>query len=305
MTKDKIKSAFLNAGATAVGFAVAEKIPDEEWNRFRSWLNNGCNAGMDYMNNYPDIRRNPTLLLSGAKTVISLAFSFAIPRQRNNLDGIIASYAYFPDYHKSIRKILKDTLRELFAGQTDISWRICIDSAPVLERYWAVRSGIGFRGDNGMIIVPGVGNRIFLAEILINIPIEPDAPLDKDCGHCAKCLDSCPGKALGDGGTVDCHRCISYLTIEHHGQWDDTGKAVMNTPQGKNTIFGCEKCIEVCPWNNTDSISPLHPLPEILSLTKESVKAMDKSRFRSQLGSTPIFRAGYDGIRRNIINISK
>lgn len=302
-TKEHIRSIFLERGASAVGFATAEKVPDEEWNHFQSWIDSGRNAGMDYMNNYPDLRRDPTQLFPGTKTVIVLAFNYTPAVKRNNTFGTVASYAYYPDYHKSIRKMLKNTLSEFFGNRQDISWRICIDSAPVLERFWAVKSGIGFRGDNGMIIVPGVGSRVFLAEILTGLPLEPDSPLEKDCGHCSRCSEACPGKALQPGGTIDCRRCISYLTIEHRGQWDKIGTEVMNTPQGKNTIFGCDRCIEVCPWNSPAPHSIFRPLPEVLSLTKESVKALDESGFRSQLGDTPLFRAGYDGIRRNIINL--
>lgn len=306
ITKELIRRIFLNSGAAAVGFAAAEPVPYDEWNHFESWLLGGCHANMSYMKNYPEIRQDPRLLLPDAKTLISLAFNYTPIKFRKHHEGTIASYAYYPDYHKVIRKLLKSKLRELFSNEKNVNWRICIDSAPMLERYWGIKSGIGFRGDNGMLIVPGKGSRLFLAEIILNLPFEPDTPLDTNCGHCGKCRSSCPGKAIMNNGEIDCRRCISYLTIEHRGDWDETGKHVMATPQGRDTIFGCDLCLEVCPWNKdnvTSDMPDFSPLQEIMSLNKENIKDITEENFHSKLDGTSLTRTGYEGFVRNIQNL--
>lgn len=270
MKKEELKTVLRNAGAVAVGFSVAEPVPVSEWELFENWLSAGHNAGMDYMHNYPEIRQDPRLLLPNAKTIISMAFSYSAINRDESM-GFIASYAFYPDYHKAIRKVLKSAVQQMYPSGCGVNWRICVDSAPILERYWARRSGIGFQGDSGMIIVPGIGSRVFLAEIITDAEFEPDEPLSKDCGHCGKCRSACPGNALSNQG-LDCRRCISYLTIEHHGGYDEIGKAVMNTEAGQNTIFGCDRCVEACPWNEQNppsSIPNFSPLSNILSLSKE------------------------------------
>lgn len=254
--KENLRRALLAAGACAVGFAKAEPVSPEAWGNFSRWLNAGHNAGMQYMHNYPDLRRDPRQLLDGCQTVISLAFSYAQPRYRDPDKGMIAAYAYGRDYHKELRKILRPIIKTLLEDKFGTPNRICIDSAPILERYWAERAGIGHRGDNGAIIIPGHGSLVFLAEILTTIPFPPDAAIQaattaapatpaapvapvapaapaapvatetsaiptasalKECSHCGACRRACPGSAILPDGTIDARRCLSYLTIEHRG----------------------------------------------------------------------------------------
>lgn len=257
--REKIRAILVTAGACRVGFAKAEAVENEEWMRFVTWIDSGKHAGMSYMLNYPEIRRDPRGLLEGAGTVISLAFSYHPVEWRDDKRGMIASYAYGNDYHKVIRKILKPVLGEItelwkVEGNTgnmehpEPRFRICVDSAPILERYWACRAGVGYRGDNGCVIVPGFGSMVFLAEIVTDLKIEPDRPLSQDCGHCGACREVCPGDALGE--RLDCRRCLSYLTIEHQGEVTETaGKRVMASKEGRNTIFGCDLCLRVCGHN--------------------------------------------------------
>lgn len=296
-------------GAAAMGVSPAAEVDAEEWQLFCNWLEDEKNAGMDYMRNYPEIRRDPRMLLPEAKTVVSLAFNFALSQSHLNKNLGIATYAAFEDYHKTIRKTLSPLLKKHFPKGGDVNWRICIDSAPILERYWALKSGIGFRADNGMITIPNVGSRIFLAEIILDKEISgnqrtpwfatPISKMPKNCGHCGKCKRSCPGKALNS--TVDCHRCISYLTIEHHGDWDETGKQIMQIPEGKESLFGCDRCLTACPWNK----APSHPSSilklnkNIVSLTKEDLRNLSETDFIVKFANSPISRVGWEGWKRN------
>ena len=306
-----LKNIAVQSGAVAMGFSKAGTVDESEWQLFCNWLVEKKNAGMAYMNNYPDIRYDPRLLLPEAKTIVSLAYNFNLPQDSNKLNGI-ASYALFEDYHKSIRKTLSPLLKKYFPKGGEINWRICIDSAPILERFWAKKSGIGFQSDNGMITIPGIGSRVFLAEIILNVEISeefrnPWFSIDTNhfpdnCGHCGKCAQECPGKALNK--SVDCNRCISYLTIEHHDEWDETGRRVMNTPIGRSSIFGCDKCLSVCPWNKIESqpSSALILDKHINNLSEEELSSLSQTEFITKFAKSPISRTGWEGWRRNLDN---
>ena len=303
--KESIRGQLLATGACAVGFAPAEQVPPHEWNLFEDWLDRGDNAGMAYMHNYPEIRRDPRLLLDNAKTVISLAFPFKPEKWRDGTNGIIACYAYGRDYHKELRKLLKPELKKISEETGGAKFRICIDSAPVLERYWGEKTGIGFRGDNGCLIIPGYGSMVFLTETITDLKIPEDSPLRSDCGHCGACVKACPGNAIGDGGTIDCRKCISYLSIEHRGEWDTPESLqTMNTPQGRNTIFGCDICLRVCPHNRnvpSTTITAFQPSDTILNIKVDDLREVTSDEeLNSLIPSSPISRAGIAGIYRNI-----
>ena len=301
--KEWLRERLLATGACAVGFAKAEAVSAEESARFAEWLDRGDNAGMEYMRNYPELREDPRGLLDGARTVISLAYSYKPAEYRPTDKGVIAAYAYGKDYHKALRKLLKPALREIGERYPDASFRICIDSAPVHERYWAVKSGIGFRGDNGCVIVPGFGSMVFLVEILTTIEVEPDLPMEGDCGHCGACARACPGGALHDG-VIDCRRCISYLTIEHRGEWDAIGKEVMGAQGDRITILGCDVCQRVCPNNRPappTNIEAFHPLPMLIALTPEDIASLTEA----DLAGTSLSRVGIEGLLRNVKHSAK
>lgn len=302
--KEWIRECLSKSGACAVGFAAAGSVEEGEWSLFEDWLRRGDNAGMEYMHNYPGLRRDPRMLEDGTRSVISLAFNYKPETWRDDSHGMIASYAYGKDYHKVIRKLLKEPLRVIGERFPDAQFRVCVDSAPVLERYWALKSGVGYRGDNGCVIVPGFGSMVFLAEVLTNLEIEPDAPLEMDCGHCGACRRTCPGNALTD--TIDCRRCLSYLTIEHRGEISDPeGRAVMETRAGQQTIFGCDRCLRVCPHNRTappTEIEAFRPLPQVLELTRsrlDELRAQGEEAFRAHFAGSPILRGfrGTSGLR--------
>lgn len=302
MDREGLRAALFEAGAAAVGFASAGPVSEDENRRLRGWLAAGHHAGMAWMERHADLRRDLDNVLPGTRTVISLAFPYAPERERPSDLPYLSRYAYGTDYHEAIRSLLTAVLE-----QTGIlsSCRICIDSAPVSERFWAIRAGIGYRGDNGALIVPGIGPEVFLAEILTTIEFEPDSPSYAECLHCGVCLRACPTGALQADGTIDCRRCISYLTIEHRGPWTDPDAiAAMSTPAGRTSLFGCDRCITACPLRN-DTSSPHtwnQPLPAMLALTPSDIPAR-QSEFKRRFAHTALLRPGLQNLLRNIANL--
>ena len=332
-------------GAAAVAVAQVGSVEERVRERYLRWLAAGDNAGMEYMRNWLDLRFDPRLLLEGARSVICVAFPYP------DHPGIIASYALGSDYHDVLRQRLcraVEGLRECFGGE----YRICVDSAPVLERYWAERSGLGRRGRNGLIYVPGLGSRVFLAEIFTTVEgttvehhtvefsseeltYDPAGSLSQCRGNrecvkemlcppqCRRCIDACPAGALREDGTVRASRCLSYLTIEHRGDWDEEGREAMQTPAGRHTLYGCDICQRVCPLNipakrtgeallaadfslrsesNTAAslfLPEFSPRPEIASLTPEKALSLTDDEFSRLFKGSPIKRAKAAGLRRN------
>ena len=300
MDREGLRAALLEA--PAVGFASAGPVSEDEDRRLRGWLAAGHHAGMAWMERHADLRRNLDNVLPGTRTVISLAFPYAPERERPSDLPYLSRYAYGRDYHEAIRSLLTAVLE-----QTGLisSCRICIDSAPVSERFWAIRAGIGYRGDNGALIVPGIGSEVFLAEILTTIEFEPDAPADAECLHCGACRRACPTGALQPDGTIDCRRCISYLTIEHRGPWTDPDAiAAMSTPAGRTSLFGCDRCITACPLrNDTSSPHTWSPtLPAMLALAPSDIPAQ-QSEFKRRFAHTALLRPGLQNLLRNIANL--
>lgn len=297
---DIIRSALLDAGACTVGFAEAAPVPAAEWEAFERWLAAGKHAGMEYMRNYPEIRRDPRQLLPGARTVISMAFQY--PQAQAGHTGM-AAYAFGRDYHKVIRKKLKKVLSELEKSDISANYRICIDSAPILERYWAVQAGVGHRGRNGAIIVPGYGSFVFLAEIITDLELPRSTPSAQKCLGCNLCIKKCPGRALNVNSELNCTRCISYLTIEHRGDWDDTGREVMATPHGKSTIFGCDLCLSLCPHNRrteTKVLTEFSPAPEMLTFDPTAAAALTPEEFKQRFAGLPLSRLHPEDLPRNL-----
>ena len=309
MDREGLRTALLEAGAAAVGFASAGSVSEDENRRLRGWLAAGHHAGMTWMERHADLRRDLDNVLPGTRTVISLAFPYAPERERPSDLPYLSRYAYGTDYHEAIRSLLTAVLEQ--PGILS-SCRLCIDSAPVSERFWAIRAGIGYRGDNGALIVPGIGPEVFLAEILTTIEFEPDTPSNAEflhsnaeCLHCGACRRACPTGALQPDGTIDCRRCISYLTIEHRGPWTDPDAiAAMSTPAGRTSLFGCDRCITSCPLRN-DTSSPHtwnQPLPAMLALAPSDIPAQ-QSEFKRRFAHTALLRPGLQNLLRNIANL--
>lgn len=236
-------------GAAAFGVAEATEVDAEEWARFERWLAAGWHAGMDYMERHRDIRRDPRLLLEGARSIISVAFNYRQP----NPYPEYACYSLGDDYHKVIRRRLKRVVRELkerYGGD----WRICVDTAPILERYWAVKAGVGRRNSlHGNVTVPGVGSMVFLAEILttLELPLTGELPATAS----ASGPSPCPTGALQEGGVIDARRCINYLTIEHKGEFTAEERALLALPGAADRVFGCDICQLADPVNRPATAS--------------------------------------------------
>lgn len=300
-----------DAGALAVGVATAAPVDDVTCRGFDSWLARGDNAGMEYMANHRAIRFDPRLLLErGARSIISIAFSYATPRRRDPRLPGISAYALLPDYHILIKSRIRHAISSLMPGVENEDWRICVDSAPILERYWAQRAGIGIRGDNGNIIIPGVGGEVILAEVVTTLDMIADNPVEEGCLHCGACRRACPDRALREDGTIDCHHCLSYLTIEHRGEWSDPRHIhAMATPEGRHTLFGCDRCVKVCPMHRPkeDSDLPIplsEPVEEILSLSPEQIISCPEG-LRRILRHSSLSRSKMPDLIRNARNVNK
>ncbi|MGM9816631.1 MAG: epoxyqueuosine reductase [Lepagella sp.] len=309
--QQKITARLRDVGALAVGVAAAAPVDDATCRRFDSWLARGDNADMQYMAHHRAIRFDPRLLLErGARSIISMAFSYASPLRRDPQLPRISAYALLPDYHFLIKSRIRQAISSIMPGDENEDWRICVDSAPIFERYWAQRAGIGIRGDNGNIIIPGVGSEVILAEVVTTLDLIADTPTVEGCMHCGACRRACPDRALREDGTIDCHHCLSYLTIEHRGEWSDPRHIhAMHTPEGRNTLFGCDRCVKVCPMHRPKSEADLptplaEPIEEILSLSPEHIITPYEG-LRRILRHSSLSRAKTTDLTRNARNINQ
>lgn len=298
--RQKLIQAANDAGAQAVGFARCGEVNHMHWEKYTRWLGRGAAGGMDYLSNYPELRRNPAVMSEGARTVMVCAFSYYHGETQHPQAARIAMYAHGSDYHEVLRKRLEPVaalLRD--AGHTA---RVCVDSAPVLERYWAVQAGVGFIGRNRMLIVPGKGSYFFLAEILTSAELEPDAPCTLSCAGCGRCVAACPGGALRADGGFDARRCLSYLTIEHRGGMPPKvdGRPV-SAVLGRR-LYGCDTCQEVCVHNSSPiptEIDEFRLRPALKNITRADVLEMTQERFSTLFAHSPVKRVKLEGLKRD------
>ncbi len=293
--KHRIIALAVKAGAIRTGFARAEAVGSEAWDVYSGYIADGRHGAMGYLANYPDIRRDPRLLLEDgdAKSLIVCAFPYYSPEVDEPTDARFAFYARGTDYHKVLRERLGVVTDELAAAGC-VS-RICIDSAPLMERYWAVRSGVGFVGLNSQLIVPGGGSYVFIATIITDADLEPDDPCGDDCGKCGKCVRACPGGAIGADGSFDATRCLSYLTIEYRGELPD------GADFGRN-VYGCDRCQICCPHNQgvkPTEIEEFKPREEVVALTREGIEAMTPSEFNRIFEGSAVKRVRLKVLKRN------
>ena len=248
---------------------------------------------MQYLERNCDKRFNPTMLVEGCKSIICVAMNYT-PKQ--HIEGI-ADYAQGLDYHKVVKERLYMLLQSINCVQ-NVQGRAFCDSAPVLERYWAVKSGIGYIGRNRQLIVPGKGSNFFLGELLIDIELCYDAPCERDfCGNCSKCIDACPGKALNEEG-MDARKCLSYLTIEHRDKLPENIGEKMG-----NCFYGCDRCQTVCPHNRfatPNTMPELQPSPLLLQMTKEKWSTLTKEEYKELFRHSAVERCKYEQLMRNI-----
>jgi epoxyqueuosine reductase len=293
-----IRKKALELGFSFVGMAKAEKM-DEESARLEDWLNKNYHGSMGYMANHFELRTDPTKLVPGAKSVISLMYNYYSDKDLKEDSYKVSSYAFGRDYHKVVRKKLKTLLQFIRTEIGDIDGRAFVDSAPVLERDWAKRSGMGWIGKNTLLINKDAGSYYFLAEIISDLELEVDHPISDYCGTCTKCIDACPTGAISESGYfLDGSKCISYLTIERKGDIPVEFKDKLD-----DWIFGCDICQDVCPWNrfaSKHSEPQFEPKPMLLEMSKKDWEEITEEVFNVLFEGTPVKRTKYEGLKRNI-----
>lgn len=286
-------------GFDACGIAAAMPL-DEDARRLEKWLKNGYAAGMDWIGKHFEMRVDPTKLVPGAKSVITLLLNYYPSAQQKEGAPKIARYAYGLDYHDIIRSRLNAFLDSLNAKIGKVEGRGFVDSAPVLERAWAVRSGLGWVGKNGNLLTKHSGSFFFIATLITDLDLEPDASFATDhCGSCTRCLEACPTGAIVAPAIIDSNRCISYLTIELKDEL--LPQQLQSSLQG--WAFGCDICQEVCPWNRfakPHADPAFLPFPEVLDLSLRDWQEMTEDAFRKIFKGSPIKRTKWKGMMRNI-----
>lgn len=291
-------------GFSMLGFAKAE-LMDEEARHLEAWLNRGYHGQMHYMANHFDKRVDPRELVPGAKSVISLLYNYHNPvKQADPEAPKISQYAYGKDYHFVIKDKLKSLLHFIEENIGQVNGRCFVDSAPVLERDWAKRAGLGWTGRHTLLIHPKAGSYFFLAELILDLELEYDAPMRDYCGTCRRCIDACPTEAISPQGyLLDGSKCISYLTIELREAIPDAFKGKMD-----NWMFGCDVCQEVCPWNrfSTPHQEPdFEPHPDLLGMKKKDWEEVTQEVFNQVFKQSAVKRTKLEGLKRNITFLSE
>ncbi len=327
-SRKEIKVEAERLGFFACGIARAEPVDAETAAAVRGWISKGSQATMDYMANYTEKRLNPCLLVPGTKSIVSLAMNYAPAQTMPETEYQLAAYAYGQDYHD----VMKAKLRQLaaliankFEGGNDSrvgendgdstaittpktnetnpepagEIRVFVDTAPVLERYWAQRAGLGWIGKNHQLIIPRAGSMFFLGEIFL--PYEFDSynsPMPSRCGNCRRCIEACPTCAITDEWGFDSEKCLSYQLIENRGELSEQAKQSMGT-----TIYGCDRCQTACPWNKfaTPNTTPeFQPKSELLAMTKADWHNLTIDEYRALFKGSAVKRVKFDGLKRNI-----
>jgi epoxyqueuosine reductase len=294
-----IKQLASEFGFNFCGIAQATKL-DDDARRLELWLNKGMHGKMQYMERYFELRIDPRQLVPGAKSVITLLLNY-FPKDKQDAGALkISKYAFGKDYHEVIREKLNKLIESIKINVGEIHGRGFVDSAPVLERTWAQRSGLGWVGKNGNLINKENGSFFFIATLITDLDLEPDEPFAKDyCGTCTRCIDACPTDAILPGKIVDGSKCISYFTIELKDM------LIPTEMKGKfeNWAFGCDICQDVCPWNRfskpTNEIE-FTPLPGILNISTKEWEAMTEEKFKSIFSHSALNRSKLKGIQRNL-----
>lgn len=296
-----IKSTAKNLGFSFCGISKAEFL-EEEAPRLEEWLNRGYQGKMSYLENHFDKRLDPTKLVPGAKSVVSLVYNYFPEKNHSTKAPKIAKYAYGQDYHFVIKEKLKEFMSLIQHEVGAIDGRIFVDSAPVHERAWAVKGGIGWVGKNSLLLNREMGSFFFLAELIIDLELEPDGPMKDYCGTCTACQDACPTDAIPEPYVVDGSRCISYLTIELK---DEIPIEFKNKMEG--WAFGCDICQDVCPWNR---FSKKHQEPKFHPQGWEDFNNQDwheltKEVFQKVFKKSAVKRTKFEGLKRNLLFIEE
>lgn len=310
MNSSEKNAAIIKSTAKALGFefcGIAKAgFLEEEAPKLEEWLNRNYNGQMGYLANHFDKRLDPTKLVEGAKTVVSLVYNYypkeQLPSEKSDIK--IAKYAYGEDYHFVIREKLNQFLEILREEIGEIDGRGFVDSAPVMERHWAEKAGLGWRGKNSLLLNRGMGSFYFLSELIIDLEVAPDPPFTRDyCGTCTACIDACPTDAIVGDGVIDGSRCISYLTIELKDAIPDQFKGKM-----ENWVFGCDICQDVCPWNRFSKPNQeprFDPKEELKDFSNADWKEITDETFREVFKKSALKRTKLAGIKRNVDFLQK
>jgi epoxyqueuosine reductase len=295
--------------ASDLGFDYCGIVPavplDDDARRLEAWLNKGMHGTMQYMENHFDMRVDPRKLVPGAKSVITLLMNYFPAEQQEHGIPKVAKYAYGKDYHEVIRAKLKTLLQRMHETIGQVQGRGFVDSAPVLERSWAQRSGLGWIGKNGNLINKNSGSFFFIATLIVDLELEYDSAMAKDyCGSCRRCIDACPTDAILDNKVIDGSRCISYFTIELKDQ------LIPEAMKEKfdDWMFGCDVCQDVCPWNRfskpTSEIE-FTPIPSILNFSNNEWEELTEESFKTIFKNSPLKRSKFAGIKRNLLFLNR
>ena len=294
----KIKSAADALGFLSCGISQADFLEDEA-PRLEKWLNQGHHGSMSYMERHFDKRLDPRLLVPGAKSVVSLLLNYHTDKKQADPEAPkISSYAYGKDYHFVIKEKLKELMQIIHREIGEVNGRVFVDSAPVMDKAWAAKSGLGWLGKNTNLISKKVGSFFFIAELIIDLELDYDTPVTDHCGSCTACIDACPTDALIQPYQIDGSKCISYLTIELKENIPTEFKGQMD-----NWAFGCDICQTVCPWNRfaTPHVEPaFEPQEELLNLTKSEWQEMTSVVFNKVFKNSAVKRTKFEGLKRNI-----
>ncbi len=293
-----IKSEALRLGFCDCGISRPEILHDDAM-RLRQWLNSGYHAGMKYMENNFEKRVDPSKLFEGCRSVISVLLNYFTDRKQDDPGApVISKYALGPDYHNIVRQKLDDLLDYVKSIFPSAKGAVYIDTAPLLDRAWAARSGLGWIGRNSNLISQEYGSFTFIGTILTDIETDYDEQVKDRCGTCTRCVDACPTSAITVSRTVDARRCISYMTIENRSVINEEFRGLFG-----NRVFGCDICQDVCPWNSKmtpHNEKDLEPIPDLLRMKREEWYAMDEEGFKKIFRNSPLKRAKFSGLRRNM-----
>ena len=301
---EEIKRCAAEIGFSACGVAPAGALPEARAEEWRRWLAEGCQAGMDYLERDLEKRLDPRLLVEGAKTVVSLAVNYysgevdrALAARPDDLR--LARYAYGTDYHDVVKAMLRRLMASL-GLEEGRDGRVFVDTAPIDEKYWAQRCGLGWRGRHTQIILPGQGSFFVLGELVLTETCDEYGDFcENRCGTCRKCVEACPTGALRGDGTLDARRCLSYLTIEHRGELPAEASGRLG-----HCFYGCDRCAEACPHNRSFSrdtlVEAFRPRPEILRLSAEDWYGLTREQYQALFRKSAVKRAKMEGLERNL-----
>lgn len=299
-----VRNEALRLGFSSCGFARAEYLP-EDAKRLRKWLRDNHHGSMKYMENHFEKRTDPTILVEGARTVVSLLLNYYTEERQHDPEApVVSTYAYGTDYHFVMKDKLKSLLSFMDTNFGPVNGRVFVDSAPVLDRAWARKAGLGWIGKHSNLINRKLGSFVFIGEIICDMELEYNQVPEGDfCGACSICIDACPTDAILENRTIDSKRCISYLTIENREEIPEAFRGKL-----QNRIVGCDICQDVCPWNRKATqhqVEEFEPNQRLMEMKRSEWEQLGKNTFNELFRHSAVKRTGYNGLVRNIAFLKK